>query len=159
MPEYHMRHPHKAMDSREDIDALLASERLMTIAMCRDGEPYLVTVDYGYDPGERCFYFHCATRGKKMDYLRANPTVWGQVMADDGYVQTECEHRFRSVHFRGRAEVVEDLDEIKKALVVLIDQQEDEPGPVAERLLAKVDPTKLAVVRIRVDSFTGKRNG
>jgi len=158
MTEYHTRHPEKAIEDQDEIISVIDSQRLLTIAMSVDDEPYLVTVNYGYDPEERCFYFHCATNGKKIDYLKANPVVWCQIMEDRGYVQTECEHHFRTVQFRGEAEVLTDFDEIRKALALLIEQQEDEPDPVKERLLAKVKPGKLSMVRIRAGEFSGKRN-
>jgi nitroimidazol reductase NimA-like FMN-containing flavoprotein (pyridoxamine 5'-phosphate oxidase superfamily) len=159
MSPYHTRHPDKAIENQEEIFEVIRGQRLLTIAMCKDGEPYLVTVNYAFDPEERCFYFHCATKGKKMDYIRANPVVWGQVLEDRGHVQTECEHHFRSVHFRGVAEVVEGKEEMLSALSMLIEQQEDVPGPVRERLLKKADPEKMAMVRVRAGELFGKKNG
>jgi len=159
MTEYHTRHPDKTIEDIDEIMSVIDGQRLLTIAMSVDDEPYLVTVNYGFDPEEKCFYFHCATEGKKLDIIRSNPVVWCQVFEDRGYVQTECEHNFRTVQFRGEAEVLSDIDEIRKALALLIEQQEDEPDPVKERLLAKVKPGTLSMVRIRADGFSGKRNG
>jgi len=158
MTEYHPRHPEKAIEDIDEIMSVIDAQRLLNIAMSVDDEPYLVTVNYGFDPEERCFYFHCAAEGKKLDIIRSNPVVWCQVFEDRGYVQTECEHHFRTVQFRGEAEVLTDIDEIRTALTLLIEQQEDDPDPVKERLLAKVKPGMLSVVRVRVGEFSGKRN-
>jgi nitroimidazol reductase NimA-like FMN-containing flavoprotein (pyridoxamine 5'-phosphate oxidase superfamily) len=138
---------------------VLKEQRLLTVAMSRDGEPYLVTVNYAFDEGTDSFYFHCAVKGKKIDYMRANPVVWCQVLEDKGYVQTECEHHFRTVQFRGKAEVLEGEEEIRAAVALLIDQQEDDPGPAKERLLPKVKLDKMTVVRIRAEGYSGKKNG
>jgi len=159
MPQkYHTRHPDKAMEDPDEILEVLRAQRLLTIAMSRDGEPYMVTVNYAFDEGSRSFYFHCSTKGRKMDFLKANPQVWCQVMEDRGYVQTECEHHFRTVMFSGTAEVLTDEGEIRAALAMLIEQQEDRPDPVRERLLAKVDLDKMTMVRIKAREFSGKKN-
>ncbi len=159
MTEYHTRHPEKTIEDEAEILEVIDSQRLLTMAMSSDDEPYLVTVNYAFDPDTREFYFHCATSGKKIDIIRANPSVWCQITEDRGYVQTECEHHFRTVHFPGEATVIEDIDEIRRTISMLIHQQEDEPDPVRERLLAKVKPGKLYMVRIKAGEFSGKKNG
>jgi nitroimidazol reductase NimA-like FMN-containing flavoprotein (pyridoxamine 5'-phosphate oxidase superfamily) len=45
--------------------------------MTRDERPYLVSLNHGYDEGNRCIYFHCAKDGKKLEYVEANDSVWG----------------------------------------------------------------------------------
>ena len=159
MSDYHTRHPEKEITDESEIMEVLTKERLLTIAMSHEGEPYLVTVNYGFDPQRRAFFFHCATKGRKMDYLTANPTVYCQVIEDKGYVQTECEHHFRTVQFRGRSRVISDLAEMKAAITTLIEHQEDEPGPVLERLLPKVLLEKLSMVEIVAEGYSGKKNG
>ncbi len=57
---------------------------MLNVVGRHQGDKYLASVSYGFDAAEDCFYFHCAPEGKKIDFLRANPLVWGQVLADDG---------------------------------------------------------------------------
>jgi nitroimidazol reductase NimA-like FMN-containing flavoprotein (pyridoxamine 5'-phosphate oxidase superfamily) len=151
-----MRHPDKEMDHNEIVD-VIGKGRLMTVAMSKDDEPYLVTANYAFDEKEECFYFHCAKSGKKIDYLRGNPAVWGQVMEDGGYVQGECEHKYRSVHFKGTASILDEEAGVKNALVFLIEQQEDDPNPVKKRNIETGKFTGAIMVRIDVDGFTGKK--
>ncbi len=141
----------------EEIEQVLADARLMTLAMCKEGAPYLVTVNFAYDQGRNCFYFHCAKSGKKMDYLGNNPAVWGQILEDGGYVQGQCEHRYLCVHFKGRATILEDDEAIREAMVCLIEQQEDDPNPVKKRNIETGEYAGAAMVRIDVEAFTGKR--
>jgi len=151
-----MRHPDKVMGP-EDIVNVIKAGRLMTVAMSKDDVPYLVTVNFAFDGEKQCFYFHCSKSGKKIDYLRSNPVVWGQIIEDGGYVQGECEHRYLCVHFKGRATILEDDEDVKKALVLLIDQQEDDPDPVKKRNIETGEYTGVIMVRIDVDGFSGKR--
>ena len=72
-----IRRKEKTIEDAAELRAILREAKHVTLAMCRDGEPYLVTVNHGFDPERRCLYFHCAREGKKVDILRANPRVWG----------------------------------------------------------------------------------
>jgi len=155
---YHLRRADRAMPSREEMLAVIAGQNHMTLALCKEGEPYLATVSYGFDPAADCFYFHCAPEGKKIDFLRANPIVWGQVMVDDGYLAGKCDHAYRTVQFRGRAEFVADLEEKRSALALMVDQLEPDPAPVKARLLAGERWHKVTLVRVRVLEMSGKRN-
>lgn len=158
MPEYHMRRADKAMRDEHEMLTLIRSQRLLTLAMCADGEPYLVTVDYGFDESARTFYFHCAREGKKLDVLRANPVVWGQVVEDLGYVDGECDHAYRSVHFRGRAEVLSDEVAKRAALRLMMRQLESD---VSEDRWAEFEAKaldKVVVVAVHVEAMTGKRS-
>ena len=84
MSTYHFHHPEKMFADRAELLDLIAGQHFMTLAMAAEGQPYLITVNYGFDPERNCFYFHCAPEGKKIAYLRANPNVWGQVIEPIG---------------------------------------------------------------------------
>ncbi len=158
MTPYHLRHPEQEIADRATLLEILAGQRTMALAMCHDGEPYLVTVNYAFDPTHDCFYFHAAPEGKKIDYLKANPLVWGQVVEDRGYLDGRCDHAYRSVHFRGRAEFLEDAEEKRQALALLIEQQESDPAAARERFLRAARIVQTAVIRVRVEAMWGKKN-
>ncbi len=158
MSDYHMRRAEKELRDPAEIGAVLARHRFLTIAMCRTGEPYLVTLSYAYDDAQNCFYFHCASQGKKLDFLRENPSVWGQVVEDLGYRQDECDHKFRSVHFRGRVDFLKKMDDKKHALSLLINKLEDRPEQVRRRLIADDKLEDVTVGRIVIEAMTGKVN-
>ena len=158
MQPYHLRRSEKAIEDEEEILAIIAAAEHLTLALARGDEPYLVTLNYGYDPGERCFYFHCATEGKKLDVLAENPRVWGQILIDDGYVDGECDHAFRTVQFPGVASRIEARDAKAKALALMVDQLESEPDEVKKRLIEERDLTDVLIVAVRAEGFTGKKN-
>jgi len=153
---YHQRRPELAIAQPAELLEIIQGQEHLTLALCRDHEPYLVTVNYAYDTAERCFYFHCAGEGKKIDYLKANPIVWGQVLEDGGYLAGRCDHAYRTVQFRGRAEFVEGLEEKRRALALMIERLEPDPEPVKARLLAEGRVKKVTIVRVRVLEMTGK---
>lgn len=158
MPDYHLRRAEKELKDPAELRAVLLRQRHLTIAMCRAGEPYLVTLSHAYDEARNCLYFHCAPEGKKIDFLKENPSVWGQVVEDLGYNQNECDHAFRSVHIKGRVEMLRTLDEKKHALSLMIGRLEDRPDEVRRRLIVDGKLEKVAVGKITIEAMTGKAN-
>lgn len=158
MATYHARLPDQMIQDRQELLRIIRGQRIMTLALCMDNEPYLVTMNFGFDEGEDCFYFHCAGKGKKIDYLRANPVVWGQVMQDDGYVQGRCNHTYHSVQFKGQVTFLESIEEKAEALTMMIEQMESDPAPVKKRLIRESRLQNVAVGRVHVIEMTGKAN-
>ena len=154
---YHLRRKEKAIDDLAEIQEILAKEMFMTIAMCRDNEPYLVSLNYSYDSAGNVLYFHCSREGKKNDFLAGNDHVYGQILDDRGYVQGECDYDYRSVHFQGNAEEVSDAVEKKRALEMMIDKLESDSGRLRGRLLDSDSLSQVGVFRIDVKEFVGKK--
>ena len=156
MERYHLRRSDKALEDKAELVRILKSQKHVTLALCEDNQPYLVTMNHGYDESEHCLYFHCAPVGKKIDLLRANPQVWGQALEDGGYLDGECDHAYRTVQFQGRAEFVEDSAEKGRALALMIEQLETSPEPVKARNLVPEKIAGVCILRVRLGEMTGK---
>ncbi len=153
---YHMRRADKEFTEPRKLQGVLKETSYMTLAMARDGEPYLVSLSHGYDEERNCIYFHCASEGKKLDYMRANPVVWGQVIVDHGYAEKECTHRYVTVMFRGRVSFIVDEEEKRRALRTMLWQLE----PDAEAREKRMNTDELASTvfgRVDVEYMTGKK--
>jgi nitroimidazol reductase NimA-like FMN-containing flavoprotein (pyridoxamine 5'-phosphate oxidase superfamily) len=152
-----MRRADKEIKDPDEIKRVLKGTQYMTLAMTRDGEPYLVSLSHGYDEERNALYFHSAPEGKKLDYLRASPHVWGQVVVDRGYAKGECTHRYATVMFRGSVRFLESLDEKRRALRTMINQLDPDSEPLLKRQLDS-DRLKTTVVgEIRLEEVTGKK--
>lgn len=158
MPTYHLRRSEKAITDPAEMWAIIAGQKFVTLALCKENIPYLATVNYGYDQVAGCLYFHCAGEGKKMDYLRANPTVWGQIVEDNGYQDGKCDHAFRSVQFQGHVTFVEDIEEKRRALSLMIDRLESDPEAVKVKLITPKALEKVMIGQLHIDTMTGKAN-
>jgi len=156
METYHLRRSDKALEDKAELVRILKGQKHVTLALCADDQPYLVTMNHGYDEQEHCLYFHCAAAGKKVDIIRANPRVWGQALEDGGYLDGECDHAYRTVQFEGRAEFVTDLAEKRRALALMIEQLESSPEPVKARTLEPEKVAGVCIVRVRLGEMTGK---
>lgn len=159
MDDYHgMRRKEKEITDPAEMKAILAGTRYVTVAMCRENEPYLATLSHGYDRERNAIYFHCAGEGKKIDFLEANDRVWGQAIDDRGYVRGECDHLFASVQFSGRVSFVEDTGEKRHALGVMIRQLERQPEKVLAEQVTEAAVGKVCIGRIDVEFMSGKRS-
>jgi nitroimidazol reductase NimA-like FMN-containing flavoprotein (pyridoxamine 5'-phosphate oxidase superfamily) len=135
---------------------ILKTAKYITIALCMDNEPYLVTVTHGYDQARNCLYFHCAPEGKKLIYAKANPRVWGQAVLEFG-VTDDCDYDYTSVHFQGTLTLLSDPAEKRRALEAIVRQTSNRP----EEKLAKVKPLKLDTTtmgRIDIVYLSGKKH-
>jgi len=155
---YHVRNSERAIDSEEEMSGILARGRHMTLAMCKDGHPYLVSLNYSFDRDKMRLYFHCAGEGRKLECIKSNPEVWGQVLEDLGYLPGKCDYGYRTVMFWGRAVTIEDLSEKQRALVMMIDSLEPNPAEVKTRLIKEERLREVTVVRISVEGMTGKQS-
>ena len=128
-----IRRKDKAITDIHEMRQILRAARYVTLAMCLNDEPYLVSLSHGYDEERNCIYFHCAKEGKKIDILKANNLVWGQAIVDHGYVQGACDHLYATTQFRGRVTFVEDIEEKGHALRVMIQSLDDKPEEIIEK--------------------------
>ncbi len=158
---YHVRRKDKEIVDERTLREILKRSRYITIAMCRGGEPYLVTLNHGYDEEKNRIYFHCATEGKKLDFLRENPRVWGQAIIDYGYQEGACNHLYASVMFEGRVTFITEGEEKLYALRLMIRHQDKNPEALLRRLEEWMrDGTldRALVGRIDIEELTGKKS-
>lgn len=156
--KYHLHNrPDREITSVEEIDRLLKKGKYVTIGLCRDNEPYVVTLSYGYDSKNKALYFHAAHEGMKMDFLKANPKVCASIIEDGGYVQEHCEHFFKTLIIRGTMQIVEDLEEMKHGMHVLLNHLEEQPSDV-QRLQLKSEGmfSTMAVLKLTISTIHGK---
>ncbi|OGS56633.1 MAG: hypothetical protein A3K60_01335 [Euryarchaeota archaeon RBG_19FT_COMBO_56_21] len=158
MEAYHMRRSELAMKSEAEMLEVIRGQSYLTLAMCKDDKPYMVTLNYAFDPRQNCFYFHCARGGRKIDTLSANPFVCGQVIEDLGYVEGECEYGYRSVMFEGRVTFLDDLSERRRALEAMIESYEHHPEKAKKQLIQQSSLEKVCIGRIQVLSMSGKES-
>jgi nitroimidazol reductase NimA-like FMN-containing flavoprotein (pyridoxamine 5'-phosphate oxidase superfamily) len=153
---FHVRRKDREITDPDALKKVLKTTKYVTLALCMDNEPYLVSLSHGYDETRNCLYFHCADEGKKIVYLNTNNKVWGQAVLDYG-VTDECDYAYKSVHFKGAISLITDSKEKQHAMEVLVRQLSDTP----EEKLAKIKPEKLAKTtmgKIDITYTSGKQH-
>jgi nitroimidazol reductase NimA-like FMN-containing flavoprotein (pyridoxamine 5'-phosphate oxidase superfamily) len=153
---FHVRRKDREITDANEIQQILKETKYVTIAFCLNNEPYLVSLNHGYDEAKNCLYFHCAPEGKKLIYAKNNPKVWGQAVVDFG-VTDECDYAYTSVHFQGKISLISDSAEKRHALEVLVRQVALNP----ESKLLKIKPEKVdktTFVKIEITYLSGKKH-
>ncbi len=153
---FHVRRKDREIIDNQKLKRILESTKYVTVALCMDNKPYLVSLSHGYDTARNCIYFHCANEGKKLVYINANNQTWGQAVQDHG-VTEECDYAYTSVHFSGKISLITNLTEKQHAIEVIVRQLSVNP----EEKLAKTKPEKIAkttIGRIDIDHMTGKQH-
>lgn len=123
-----MTHPIRRTDREitdaAEIDRLLSRARYATIALADGDQPYVVTLSCGFDAASSRLCFHVAPEGRKLDVIARNPKACATVIADLGYKSGECAHPFESVVMTGTMRLLEDPEDVRTGMRVLIGQLE-----------------------------------
>jgi len=158
MQEYHLRNrPNREITTDQEINDILQKGKFIVISMCRDNEPYLVSLSYGFDADKKSLYVHCAPQGLKIDFLKANPRICATIIEDGGYIADECGHNYRTVVFWGDTCFVTDLEEKKHGMNILLNQLEHNKDMIQKKLLKSNDYySNMEVLRIDIRQIHAK---
>ncbi|MGQ9679947.1 MAG: pyridoxamine 5'-phosphate oxidase family protein [Candidatus Bathyarchaeia archaeon] len=158
MEKYHLRRSDKEIKDLDQIKKIIKTAQFMTISMAVENQPYLVSLTHAYDEERGCLYFHCAPEGKKIEYLKRNNLVWGEILLDYGYSQGECTHLYASVHFSGRVRFVEDPEERKRAFELMIKRLDKEPDNLIPKMREMISSVNVLIGRIDTNYISGKKS-
>ena len=155
--KYHMHKKEREITDNQNIEFIIQDGKLVIISMCKGNEPYVVTMNYGYDTQKHALYFHCAKKGLKLDIIRINPEVCATVVQDRGYIMDKCSHAYTSAVFWGKLYIVQDMAEKKYGINILIDHLEDNPNQVKKRLLKNnAIFNSMEILRLDIQTISGK---
>ena len=141
-----------------EITGILDRAKIVHVGMVDGDRPYVVPMNYGYimTEGKLTLYLHGAPRGRKLDVLRANPNVFVEIDTDivpfEGEVACKYGLCYSSVMGEGSAEIVEDTEEKKKALSLLMKTQTGKDFEFDDKMVSVV-----SVIRIDVSEYTAKK--
>ncbi len=140
-----------------EIIRILDKAKVLHLGLVDGDEAYVVPMNYGYtmDNGRLTVYLHGARRGRKLDLIRANPKVFFEMDCDitpfEGEIACKYGITYSSIMGKGIAEIVEDVEEKKKALSVLMKTQTGKDFEFEEKMVSVV-----SVIRIDVSQYTAK---
>ena len=142
---------------QEQILHILDTAKIVHVGLAVDNEPYVIPMNYGYtyEDGKLTLYLHSAVKGKKLDMIRANPNVFFSIDCDrmrfEGRVPCQYGLVYSSIMGRGIATIVDDAEEKKQAMSILMKTQTGKDFTFEDRLVSIV-----AVIRIDVTEYTAK---
>lgn len=151
-----MRRKEREIKDINEIEAIIRKAKVCRLGLAVDNTPYIVPVNFGYE--DRCIYIHCATEGRKLDMIRQNNIVCFEVDTDDeiidgGEVACKWGTTYRSVIGYGNAFILEDFDQKKHALDVLMKHY---TGKTNFTYTDKSIET-VGIIKIQVTELSGKQ--
>lgn len=151
-----MRRQERAVRDRQVVEGLLRRGQVLYLAMCDEGQPYVLPLSYGYDGS--ALYIHCAPEGRKLEILRRNPRVCFVVEPERELLpsQTPCgwSFRFRSVVGEGTVTIINDAAQKTAGLDAIMRQHGGTGGPYDADALART-----LVLRVDITSLSAKQAG
>ena len=140
-----------------EIIKILDKSKVVHIGMIDGDEPYVVPMNYGYvmENDLPVLYLHGANRGRKLDVIRANPKVFYEMVCDivpfEGDVACKYGITYASIMGRGEAQIIDDVEEKKRALSILMKTQTDKDFEFEEKM------TKIVtIIKINTLEYTAK---
>ena len=151
------RREQQVTDINEIIE-ILEKSKVVHVGMIDGDEPYVVPMNYGYvlEDGKLTIYLHGAKRGRKIDAIKANPKVFYEMCCDitpfEGEVACKYGITYASIMGKGLATLVEDVEEKKQALSILMKTQTGKDFQFEDKLT-----TVVSIIKIDTLEFTAKK--
>ena len=148
----------RQVTDEKQIRQILDTAKVLHLGLAVNNEPYVVPMNYGYtmENGHLTVYMHSALKGKKLDMIQENPNGFFEIDCDlepigEGAIPCQYGMVYSSVMGKGKAIIVEDVEEKIHAMKVLMKTQTEKDFEFNDRLVSIV-----AVIRIDVEEYTAK---
>jgi len=150
-----MRKKEKEITEKSAIETIIKKSLICRLALSDDNSPYIVPLCFGYE--DNVLYFHGSQKGKKIDIIKKNQKVCFEFDTNTEIVIAEdaCRWsmRYRSVIGFGKAVLLEDIEEKRKALNIIMSQYSDGTFQFNDAILKKT-----GVIKVEIESMAGKQS-
>ena len=151
-----MRRSEKEILDKPTLEKIISESIVCRIGLSDGNKPYIVPVCFGYEEG--IFYFHSALEGRKIGILKNNNQVCLQFETNlevkSGTTACEWSMKYKSVIAFGKAVLIEEIEEKKKALQIIMNQYTEGSFTFSEESVRKT-----AVFKVLIEKMTGKQSG
>lgn len=155
-----MRRKDREVKEPDKINEIIMSCDCCRLGLADQGSVYIVPMNFGFQEvsGKRFLYFHGAESGRKMELLKKNSSV-GFEMDTNHRVNpgnTACGYSFRyqSIIGTGKAALIEDIEEKKEALGLLMEHYSGK----RQWTFSGQEVSKTAVIRVEVTELSCKEH-
>jgi len=150
-----MRRSEKEITDESAMEAIIHASLVCRLALSDGNQPYIVPLCFGYQ--DRTLYFHSALEGKKIDILKKNNRTCFEFDVNSEIIKAEkaCKWgmKYQSVIGFGKAVLVENIAEKKKALNIIMNHYSDRDFQFTDKAIKKI-----AVIKIEIEGMTGKHS-
>lgn len=152
-----MRRKDRELTDINDIIRVIDGCKVCRIAIKDTQGLYILPLNFGYEmvDGQMIMFFHSAKEGRKINAIKENGQVAFEMDCKGRLkdAETACGYGyyFSSVIGTGRAEIIEDMEEKKRGLAVLMKHQTGKDFVFDENMADKV-----CVFKVKADSLCAK---
>ena len=149
-----MRKKERQITDETVLEKILNTAKVCRLAMVDGDKPYVVPLNFGYK--EKTIYFHSAQEGRKIDIIKKNPQVCFEVdeMIKLKKASLACDWgaQYHSIIAEGRAQIVEGVEDKKKALEIIMSQYSNRTFEFPDEKIAIT-----AVIAVHLEKISGKQ--
>jgi len=154
-----MRRKERQINENSDIESIILRCDVCRIAFADNNTPYIVTMNFGFLPGEKpSLYFHCAPEGRKIELISINNYVCFAMDTDHllytGEKDCDWGMKYSSVVGYGRISIVPSHEEKKRGLDSIMSHYADRSDFTYDEKVF----THTAVLRLDIEEITAKKN-
>ncbi len=154
---YHMLRTDREIKDFNLKENIIKNNKYAILGICKDNDPYVVTLSYGYDEKNKYLYFHGSKKGQKIDFLKSNPKVCLTILDDKGFFENQCGHSFRSVIIKGTIEFINEEAKKIETIKILLNHFEKDIKKMMTKVNQKSDTwLNTEIFRLKVNNITGK---
>ena len=150
-----MRNANQEIKDRSKIDEIIKNSITCRIGLVDGDKPYVVPMCFGYDGNS--IYFHSATEGRKVNILKKNNNVCFEFeeVGEIEKAHAACSFgiKYKSVIGSGKAEILDNLEDKKKALNIIVSQYSNQKFELPDQAVKHT-----FVIKINIDEICGKRS-
>ena len=142
--------------NKENIEAIIRKASVCRLGMLDGDTPYIVPLCFGYR--NDTLYFHGSKKSRKYKLIQKNPKVCFEfdILAEPISALDPCDWdmRYQSVVGFGKASLVEDTDEKRRALEIIVSQYTMGSHAFTEQKLKAT-----TVIKVDIGTMTGRQSG
>lgn len=155
-----IRRKDRGVTDHNQIIKIIDRAKILHLGLIDNEFPYIVPLHYGYEydcsKDMFIFYMHGAKNGHKIDLIRSNSNACIELETDvelDSADDIPCQYGsfYSSVIGQGYATIVNDEEEKKRALNLLMENQTGRMFEFTEKMVAAV-----AVIKVEIREYTAK---
>ncbi len=151
-----MRRSDKEISDKRIIEEVFEKSEICRLGIADEGVPYIVPLNYGYSDGK--LYFHTARQGRKIELLCKNNRVAFEIEYLNEIVKGDmpCNWtaRYRSLMGTGNVEIIEDENQIRDGLNIIMSHYGS-----TENTYNEANLKRIFILKLTIESVTGKQSG
>jgi len=151
-----MRRKDQEINDIAAMEEIIHKAQVCRLALSENGHPYIVPLCFGYK--DNSLYFHSARQGKKLEILKKNNNVCFEIDIDRELVKGKkacnCSMKYRSVIGFGKAELIEDIEQKRRALNIIMQNYYEGFFKYQEESI-----NNTVIIKVEIETMTGKKLG